>query len=146
MLDKQGFVTESHGAHVCIVNNGTVYTPKTEACQEGITRQTVVDLCRDHDIPCEEKNISLTEVYRADEMFCTGTMGELAPVVEVDGRTIGDGEKGGDDPPFNLPVSGSYPGTWRADCWDGIVLKAFDVVHPSDPSRSTWQKRNVYTE
>lgn len=94
MLDKHGFVAESHGAHVCIVNDGVVYTPKTEACQEGITRQTVVDLCYENDIPCEEKNISLTEVYRADEMFCTGTMGELAPVVDVDGRTIGAGEKG----------------------------------------------------
>lgn len=94
MLDQDGFVAESHGAHVFIVYQGTVYTSETTACQEGITRATVLDICRDNDISHEVKDISLTEVYRADEMFCTGTMGELAPVVEVDGRSIGNGRTG----------------------------------------------------
>ena len=53
-----------------------------------------MELCRGDGIACREANLSLTEVYRADEMFCTGTMGELAPVLQVDGRTIGDGQPG----------------------------------------------------
>ena len=64
------------------------------ACPEGITRATVLELCATNDIPHQEKDISLTEIYRADEMFCTGTMGELATISTVDGRTIGDGAVG----------------------------------------------------
>jgi branched-chain amino acid aminotransferase len=54
----------------------------------------VLELCRGAGIPCQEKDLSLTEVYRADEMFCSGTMGELAPVIRVDGRVIGEGNVG----------------------------------------------------
>ena len=64
------------------------------ACPEGITRRTVLDLCRAHGVPHAETDISLTELYRAEECFCSGTMGELAPVTKVDGRTIGEGKLG----------------------------------------------------
>lgn len=94
MLDYDGFVAETNATHVFIVHKGVVMTSRTDSCPEGITRATVLDLCAANDIPYEVKNISLTEVYRADEMFCTGTMGELAPVVSLDGRTIGSGEGG----------------------------------------------------
>jgi branched-chain amino acid aminotransferase len=94
MLDQRGFVAETNATHVFVVHRGTAVTPRTVACPEGITRATVLDLCRRHAIPCEERDLSLAEVYRADEMFCTGTMGELAPVVKVDGRTIGGGQAG----------------------------------------------------
>src|SRR5262245_8910977 len=94
MLDPRGFVAETNATHVFIVHRGMALTPRTVACPEGITRATVLDLCRGHAIPCGECDLSLTEVYRADEMFCTGTMGELAPVVMVDGRTIGSGKAG----------------------------------------------------
>lgn len=94
MLDTRGFVAETNATHVFIVKHGTVMTPFPYACPEGITRATVLDLCRTHGIPHAEKDLSLTEVYRADEMFCTGTMGELAPVIRVDGRPIGDGRPG----------------------------------------------------
>jgi branched-chain amino acid aminotransferase len=94
MLDLRGFVAETNATHVFIVHQGVIYTPKTDSCPEGITRSTVLELCRTNDIPHQEKDISLTEVYRADEMFCTGTMGELAAVTCVDGRTIGSGEMG----------------------------------------------------
>lgn len=94
MLDTRGFVAETNATHVFIVESGRVATSRLVACPEGITRATVLDLCRKNAIPCEERDISLTEVYRADEMFCTGTMGELAPVTRVDGRTIGDGQPG----------------------------------------------------
>ncbi|MHC5048100.1 MAG: aminotransferase class IV [Planctomycetota bacterium] len=75
-------------------STGVVLTPHCVACPEGITRATVLDLCETHGIPHRVKDLSLTEVYRADEMFCTGTMGELAAVTGVDGRTIGDGNVG----------------------------------------------------
>jgi len=94
MLDRNGFVAETNATHVFIVERGRLSTPRTVACPEGITRQTVIDLCADHGISCEIRDLSLTEFYRADEMFCTGTMGELAAVTKVDGRTIGDGQPG----------------------------------------------------
>ena len=94
MLDTRGFVAETNATHVFIVSGGEVLTSRLVACPEGITRGTVLEICRANGIPHHEKDISLTEVYRADEMFCTGTMGELAPVVLVDGRRIGTGETG----------------------------------------------------
>ena len=94
MLDMRGFVAETNATHVFIVNDGVVITSDTGSCPEGITRAAVLEICVDNDIPFVVNDISLAEVYRADEMFCTGTMGELAPVVELDGRKIGDGETG----------------------------------------------------
>jgi branched-chain amino acid aminotransferase len=94
MLDLRGFVAETNATHVFLVAQGRVLTSHDVACPEGITRACVLEICRDNGIPCAEKDLSLTEVYRADEMFCTGTMGEIAPVIRVDGRTIGDGKPG----------------------------------------------------
>ena len=94
MLDYQGFVAETNATHVFIVHQGVMMTPPATSCPEGITRATVLEICQRHAIPCQVSNLSLTEVYRADEMFCTGTMGELAPVIELDGRQIGDGSVG----------------------------------------------------
>lgn len=92
MLDYQGFIAETNATHVFIVHANTVYTPHTHACPEGVTRTTVLRLCNEHDIKHEIKNLSLTELYRADEVFCTGTMGEIAAITNVDGRQIGTGE------------------------------------------------------
>lgn len=94
MLDSQGFVAETNATHVFLVHQGVVITPRTNACPEGITRETVLGLCGRHGIANEVRDVSLTEVFRADEMFCTGTMGELATVSEVDGRLIGSGKLG----------------------------------------------------
>jgi branched-chain amino acid aminotransferase len=94
MLDVRGFVAETNATHVFLVQNGTVLTSHEVACPEGITRATVLEICREQGVPHREKDLSLTEVYRADEVFCTGTMGELAPVVRVDGRPIGAGTAG----------------------------------------------------
>jgi branched-chain amino acid aminotransferase len=94
MLDLRGFVAETNATHVFVVSRGEVSTSRETACPEGITRGTVLEICRANSIPHEEKDLSLTEVYRADEMFCTGTMGELATVVQVDGRKIGSGTPG----------------------------------------------------
>jgi branched-chain amino acid aminotransferase len=94
MLDQRGFVAETNATHLFFVEGGMVRTPTTAACPEGITRAVVLELCAAHDIPHEVTDISLTEAYRSDEAFCTGTMGELAAVTTIDGRTIGDGQVG----------------------------------------------------
>ena len=94
MLDVRGFVAETNATNVFIVRRGHVLTSRPLACPEGITRATVLEICAAHAIPCAELDLSLTEVYRAEEMFCTGTMGELAAVTQVDGRIIGSGQVG----------------------------------------------------
>src|SRR4051812_23775911 len=94
MLDTRGFVAETNATHIFIVTRGDVLTPRTVACPEGVTRAVVLEICLADGIECKERDVSLTEVYRADEMFCSGTMGELAAVTKVDGRTIGNGTAG----------------------------------------------------
>lgn len=94
MLDREGFVAECNGTHVFLVKDGAVLTSHTDACPEGITRETVLALCAREGIPHAVRRLSTTDAYRADEMFCTGTMGELAGVVRLDGRTIGEGRVG----------------------------------------------------
>ena len=94
MLDLRGFVAETNATHLFAVHNGQVLTSHPHSCPEGITRATVLDLCAIHGIPHQVRDLSLSEIHRADEAFCTGTMGELASVVEVDGRTIGNGTVG----------------------------------------------------
>jgi branched-chain amino acid aminotransferase len=94
MLDVRGFVAETNATHVFFAAGGRLVTSRTVACPEGITRATVLDLCARHRIPAEERDFTQAELYRADEAFCTGTMGELAPIVRVDGRPIGDGRIG----------------------------------------------------
>src|SRR4029078_5627680 len=94
MLDMRGFVAETNATHIFIVKRNEVAPPRTVACPEGITRAVVLELCQQNSIPHAERDLSLTEVYRADEMFCTGTMGELAAVTKVDGRTIASGKQG----------------------------------------------------
>ena len=94
MLDMRGFVAETNATHVFLITRGAVATPRAIACPEGITRSTVLELCRKHEIAVAATALSLVDFYRADEMFCTGTMGEIAPVTEVDGRRIGDGQCG----------------------------------------------------
>jgi branched-chain amino acid aminotransferase len=89
MLDRNGFLAETNATHVFIVRHGEVQTSRLVACPEGITRATVLDLCRANGIPSCECDLALTDAYRADEMFCTGTMGELVPVTQLDGRNIG---------------------------------------------------------
>ena len=94
MLDVRGFVAETNATHVFAVDDGVVFTSRAIACPEGVTRATVLEICAANGIPCEVRDVSQAELYRADEVFCTGTMGELAGVTCVDGRTIGDGEIG----------------------------------------------------
>jgi branched-chain amino acid aminotransferase len=94
MLDMRGFVAETNATHVFAVRAGRLFTPRVLACPEGITRETVLEICDANGIPREECDLRVDDFYRADEMFCTGTMGELAGVVNLDGRVIGDGAIG----------------------------------------------------
>jgi branched-chain amino acid aminotransferase len=94
MLDTRGFVAETNATHLFLVHQGEVLTPRTVACPEGITRAVVLEICREQTIPHEVRDLSLTEFYRADEVFCSGTMGELAAVTKIDGRQIADGQPG----------------------------------------------------
>lgn len=94
MLDQEGFVSETNACNVFMVADGKVYTPTGDSCLPGITRESIILLCGEMGIPCFEKRISLVEFMTADEAFTTGTMGELTPIVDIDGRIIGDGKPG----------------------------------------------------
>ncbi len=88
MLDNYGFVSELNDTNLFMVKDGIVLTPYPDACLHGITRGLVIEICRANQLPVEERNLSLTEFYNADEVFASGTMGELTPVTEIDGRKI----------------------------------------------------------
>ncbi len=94
MLDVNGFVSETNDTNLFLVKNGEVLTPHADSCLPGVTRRVVLELARDAGIPTVERNVSLSELYVADEVFTTGTMGELTPVLEIDGRRIGSGNAG----------------------------------------------------
>lgn len=104
MLDTRGFVAETNATHLFIVEKGRVATSRLVACPEGITRSVVIELCGQHGIPCAEMDLSLVDFYRADEVFCTGTMGEIAPVTTLDGRMIHEGKSG----PLTLRLGGLF--------------------------------------
>jgi branched-chain amino acid aminotransferase len=111
MLDSRGFVAETNATHLFAVVDGVLHTPRTVACPEGITRQTVLDLAPRNGIEAVVRDISLHELYCADEVFCTGTMGEIAAVTEVDGRAIGTGKVG----PVTLKLATIYREHARAN-------------------------------
>ena len=90
MLDPHGFVATCNSTHFFIVRKGEVWTSTGDYCLGGITRANVIALCRQNGIPCFEKNFSLSQVYGADEAFCTGTFAGVVPVRDIDGRKIGD--------------------------------------------------------
>jgi len=94
MLDHRGFIAETNATHIFLVTGGTLATPTTVSCPEGITRGAVLDLAASAGIATRTGDYTLPELYTADEVFVTGTMGGLAPVVRVDGRVIGDGTPG----------------------------------------------------
>jgi branched-chain amino acid aminotransferase len=94
LLDHLGFIAETNATNAFLVDDGAVSTPTTRACPEGITRATVMELCAAAGLAVREGDWTLTHVYNADEVFVTGTMGGVTPVVRVDGRQIGDGGSG----------------------------------------------------
>ena len=91
MLDLNGFVSETNATNIFLVKHEILLTPHADSCLPGITRRKVMQIGREAGLTVIERNISISEMYVADEMFTTGTMGELSPVLEVDGRRIGAG-------------------------------------------------------
>ncbi|KAK1584166.1 hypothetical protein Q3G72_030457 [Acer saccharum] len=94
MLDEHGYVSETNATNIFMVKKGRVLTPHADYCLPGITRATVMDLVVKENLVLEVRRISLSEFHTADEVWTTGTMGELSPAVQIDGRIIGDGKVG----------------------------------------------------
>ena len=94
MLDVHGFISETNDTNLFLVKDDALLTPFADACLPGLTRQMILDIAAEENIPAKEKNLSMTELYTADEVFTTGTCGELTPVLLADGRAIGNGKAG----------------------------------------------------
>ncbi len=115
MLDVNGFISETNDTNIFLVKNGQVLTPHADSCLPGLTRKMILTICGAEGIPALERNLSLTELYTADEAFTTGTMGELTPVLEADGRLIGDGTAG--------PISKRLQGLHRSFAYEhGVAI------------------------
>ncbi len=112
MLDPHGFVSTCNSVNFFIVRKGEVWTSTGDYCLNGITRAKVIEICRADDIPVFERNYSLVDTYGADEAFVTGTFGAQTPVVEIDGRQIGEGKPG----PIFHRIRGLYKELVRRDC------------------------------
>jgi|TARA_R110001583_G_scaffold195355_2_gene372148 branched-chain amino acid aminotransferase len=95
MLDTHGFVNTTNACNFFIVRKGEVWTSTGDYCMKGVTRQKVIDLCKLNDIPVYEKNFSIYEAVSADEAFLTGTFGAQTPVIQIDGKDIGEGKGAG---------------------------------------------------
>ncbi|MFI7586389.1 aminotransferase class IV [Spongisporangium articulatum] len=104
MLDERGFVAETNATNLFAVVDGALHTPTSAACPEGITRATILKIAPSSGLPVVVRDISQAEMYAVDEVFCTGTMGEVAGVTRIDGRPIGNGQVG----PVTLRVAALY--------------------------------------
>lgn len=95
LLDPNGYVSEGSGENIFVYRKGVLRTPSLgHSNLEGITRDSVIQLCKHLNIPFEEATLTRDELYIADEIFLTGTAAEITPVREVDNRAIGNGKKG----------------------------------------------------
>jgi branched-chain amino acid aminotransferase len=103
MLDLDGHITEGPGFNVFVARGGTLYSPP-EGILMGITRQTVFELAAEHGIPAREAQLTAYDLYAADEVLLTSTAGGIMPLVEIDGRPIGDGKPG----PLTQRMHGLY--------------------------------------
>ena len=118
LLDVDGFVAEGSGENIFIVRDGILYTPELSSALDGITRKTIIQLAKSHNIEVIEKRITRDEVYIADEAFFTGSAAEVTPIRELDGRKIGSGSRG----PMTEKLQSEY----------------FDVVHGRIKDYSQW--------
>ncbi|GAB6945218.1 branched-chain amino acid transaminase [Vulcanisaeta sp. JCM 14467] len=105
LLNRDGYVAEGSGENIFIVKDGILHTPPTyDSILEGITRDTVMTIARDLGFTVIERRITREELYTADEVFFVGTAAEVTPVINVDGRVIGNGEPG----PITLKLRNYY--------------------------------------
>lgn len=118
LLDNEGYVSEGSGENIFVYRDGVLHTPELTSCLEGITRQTILDFCKELNIPVRERRITRDEVYIADEAFFTGTAAEVLPIRELDGRVIGAGKRG----PLTEKLQSMY----------------FDAVKGKSPQHAEW--------
>jgi branched-chain amino acid aminotransferase len=122
LLDVNGYVSEGSGENIFVVKKGVVTTPPlASSILAGITRDTVIQLCREEGIPLREERVTRDELYLADEVFFTGTAAEVTPVREVDHRVIGSGKPG--------------------EVTRTLQRRYFDVVKGSDDTHPEWLTR-----
>lgn len=120
LLDVDGYIAEGSGENIFIIKQGKLYTPDLTSCLEGITRNSVIELAQEMDIPVIEKRITRDEVYCADEAFFTGTAAEVTPIRELDNRTIGNGKRG----PITQQLQALF-----FDCVSGKATHHTDWLH-----------------
>ena len=121
LLDPEGYVSEGTGENIFIVRRGILKTTPLTSILEGITRNSVIDLARERNIPVVEERFTRDEMYIADEVFVTGTAAELTPVREIDHRRIGTGQPG----PVTLALQKAF----------------FSIVRGEDPAHESWLTR-----
>ena len=110
MLDPDGYVSTCNSTNFFMIKNNEVWTSNGQHCLNGVTRHSVIDICKKKQIPIKEKQFSINEVHEADEVFVTGTFAGIIPVRSVDGITIGNGTRG--------------PLTEKLQTWYDIDIKA----------------------
>ncbi|SFI84368.1 branched-chain amino acid transaminase [Nitrosomonas sp. Nm34] len=120
LLDVDGYIAEGSGENIFIIKQGKLYTPDLTSCLEGITRNSVIELAQEMNIPVIEKRITRDEVYCADEAFFTGTAAEVTPIRELDNRTIGNGKRG----PITQQLQALF-----FDCVSGKATHHTDWLH-----------------
>ena len=94
LLDKNGNISEGSGENIFIVKNGEIYTPKTDYCLNGLTRQSIIQIAKDQNIKVIETNLKYKDLIMADEAFFTGTAVEVTPITSIDSNKIGSGKRG----------------------------------------------------
>jgi branched-chain amino acid aminotransferase len=120
MLDIHGFVSTCNATNFFMVKRGEVWTSTGQYCMNGITRGKIIQLCQTNNIPIQQKNFSLTDVYDADEAFVTGTFAGLVPVTQIDGYSIGE------EP--SHPMVGKLSALYAA-----IIQETAEAGHPHIP-------------
>lgn len=119
LLDVDGYVTEASGQNLFIVRDGVVRTaPTSSSILPGITRDTIIELCREESIPIREERFTRDDLYVADEVFLTGTASEVTPVREVDQRAVGTGKPG--------PIAAR------------LQQRYLDICRGGDPAHQAW--------
>ena len=94
MLDPDGYVSTCNSTNFFMIKSNEVWTSNGQHCLNGVTRHSVINICKKKQIPIKEKQFSINEVHEADEVFVTGTFAGIIPVRSVDGNTIGNGTRG----------------------------------------------------
>ncbi len=118
LLDPEGYVAEGTGENIFIMSKGVLKTTPLTSILEGITRDAIMKLAKERNIPMVEERFTRDAMYVADEVFLTGTAAEVTPVREIDDRSVGEGKRG--------PVT-------------TVLQKAFfDIVKGEDPAHQNW--------